>query len=466
MNKINSIQKPDEAAVIAEIKPPWWLTFMPPIIKKQIAHRIDLLGASDSFIWLSLDSGMLMGFGFIINILLARSLGPEQFGYLSYLLAFFSIFLPISKLGLPNIIVKQLAREPQNKNAILGTGFILRVGAGLLTLFLSVTAMFIIRPNDQLSQLLISFLGLMALLQSLEVVDYYFQSKLLLKKLTIKKIAAIIAATILKMGAIYFSLSLTVILFLSAVEAFLVGIAFISTYTKTDSMLAWNFNPKLARQLVRHSLPLLFSSVVIMGYAQADQVFLNFYRGPTQLAQYSVTIVIMNGLALLPVIIQKAVAPVLMKANQKKHAQMFNNQLKQLYRLMTILSIVVGLLLVFFGPLLIQILYGNAYTEAGYILALLPFRFFFVSFGVIRSLYVVSHNLFDYDVVTNIAGVVVSVIASITFIPQYGIYGLLIASFLSLLTSTFIMDLFHHKLRTNVTLALEAISSPHKFTLN
>ncbi len=60
-----------------------------------------------NIVWLFADRIIRMGVGLSVSVLVARYLGPEQFGKLAYALAFTGIFLAMTSLGLQGIVVKK-----------------------------------------------------------------------------------------------------------------------------------------------------------------------------------------------------------------------------------------------------------------------------------------------------------------------------------------------------------------------
>ena len=58
-----------------------------------------------------------------VNIWLARYLGPTNFGILSYVIAFVGIFGFISGLGISDILVREIVKNHQKKDELLGTTF-------------------------------------------------------------------------------------------------------------------------------------------------------------------------------------------------------------------------------------------------------------------------------------------------------------------------------------------------------
>ena len=57
-----------------------------------------------SSIW-ALDRAVLVGSSALVQIVLARQLGPEKFGALSYLLAMITLLLPFARMGLSGLLV-------------------------------------------------------------------------------------------------------------------------------------------------------------------------------------------------------------------------------------------------------------------------------------------------------------------------------------------------------------------------
>ena len=87
-------------------------------------------------IWLFSERFLRIISGLFVGIWVARYLGPEQFGALSYIISFVSLFAAFSSLGLDVILVRELVKEESRLNALLGTTFYLKVAGAITTIFL------------------------------------------------------------------------------------------------------------------------------------------------------------------------------------------------------------------------------------------------------------------------------------------------------------------------------------------
>ncbi|WP_258074458.1 oligosaccharide flippase family protein [Klebsiella pneumoniae] len=71
-------------------------------------------------IWLSGDSLIRLGFGFLISVWIARYLGPHYFGVYNYAFSVIAIYASIASLGMNGVVVKELVKHPDKTDVIMG----------------------------------------------------------------------------------------------------------------------------------------------------------------------------------------------------------------------------------------------------------------------------------------------------------------------------------------------------------
>src|SRR6478735_1787477 len=91
--------------------------------------------------WLIFEKGFSLFVGVIVAVSVARYLRPENFGLLNYALSFVSIFAAFSTLGIDQIMVRELAKAPERRNELLGTGFVIKIIGSILMIILMVVVM-------------------------------------------------------------------------------------------------------------------------------------------------------------------------------------------------------------------------------------------------------------------------------------------------------------------------------------
>ena len=75
--------------------------------------------------WLFFDKALRLGVGLLVGTWVARYFGPEQYGIFNFALAFITLFISFSGLGLQGIIVRDIIIRPDVASLTIGTGSIL-----------------------------------------------------------------------------------------------------------------------------------------------------------------------------------------------------------------------------------------------------------------------------------------------------------------------------------------------------
>jgi PST family polysaccharide transporter len=154
-----------------------WIKYLPASMRDRVAGRQNLQKLIGNTGWLFADRILRIGIGLGLGVWIARYLGPDRFGLLSYAGAFVSLFSIFATLGLDGIVVRELVREPDVKNGILGSAFALKLTGSGITLIAAVTAILVLRPADTLVHQLVAIIAAGTIFQSLDTIDFWFQAR-------------------------------------------------------------------------------------------------------------------------------------------------------------------------------------------------------------------------------------------------------------------------------------------------
>jgi O-antigen/teichoic acid export membrane protein len=157
------------------------LNLIPAFLHRRIVHRPNLVKIVDNIGWLFFDKVLRMGVGVFVGVWIARYLGPEQFGLLSFATAFVGLFGAIATLGLQGIVVRDIVRDPASKEKTLGTAAALLFVGGLISYSLVLATIFWLRPDDALAKAIVAIFGSIMLFKVSEVAVYWFESQVLSK---------------------------------------------------------------------------------------------------------------------------------------------------------------------------------------------------------------------------------------------------------------------------------------------
>ena len=125
--------------------------------------------------WLLLERILRIVIVLIVNVYLARFLGPESYGLLTYATSIAAIFLALSNLGLNDVLIKELREDSAHHGNTLGTGlFLISVGCIVAFIGIVITALVI---EDRISASLVFIISFSALFRTSSLFECYFQSR-------------------------------------------------------------------------------------------------------------------------------------------------------------------------------------------------------------------------------------------------------------------------------------------------
>ena len=125
--------------------------------------------------WLLGERILRISVALFVGIYVARYLGPENYGLLSYTNSFVGIFVALATLGLDSVVVRELVNNPEQREELLGTSFLLKiVGAVLMWVVIILAVPF--TNNDIQTNSFIMIIALGVVFQAFNVIDFNFQA--------------------------------------------------------------------------------------------------------------------------------------------------------------------------------------------------------------------------------------------------------------------------------------------------
>ena len=386
--------------------------------------------------------------GLFIGIWVARYLGPTQFGLFSYVVAFASLFSSFAKLGLDDIVVRDLVSEPTKINVYLGSAFWLKLIGSIAMLCLVVIALHF-TSSGSMTKLYVLIIASGAIFQAFEVVDFYFQSQVLSKFISICKMTQLLISSSLKLYLIFINADLFWFVLVSLVDQVTLAISLYLAYRyqKKGEFLKY-FDWVIAKKLLKNSWPLIISGFVIMIYMRIDQIMIKDMLGEKELGIYSAAVRICEVWFVIPIIITSSLFPSVVNA-KKVSESLYYSRIQHLYSFMFFLSFSIALLMTFLSDWMIVLLYGEPYREAGQVLMINIWAGVFVFWGVASSKWFLSEGLQKFLTINTVIGAIVNVILNFILIPKYGIFGAAIATVISQSIASYFMNFLFLETRSN-----------------
>ncbi|GIU01844.1 flippase [Shewanella algidipiscicola] len=403
---------------------------MTPFIKKALANTS----------WLVSEKVISMSANLLVSLALARSLGPEGFGSLSYLIALVALVAPLAALGLNAIITRELVNDPDNRDKIIASATFFRlIGAltgTLVCVLLAVNGWGV--SSDVASHGLI-LLAIANIFYAFNVLEFWFQAQVAARQVVRMRLSVILIFASLKLVAVAMSASLLTIVAIFAAETLVLGIGFVviySFYASPIRVSSVDFSYGLG--LLKQSYWLILSGIAAVIYLKVDQVMLENMVGTEAVGIYAVAARLSEVWYFFADAVVITLFPALLALKKKQLFDAYQVKLQQISDLLFVCAFIIAIAVSLVAKPAIVILFGQEYLQSAFILQLHIWAGLFIFMRALVSKWLLSEHLLAFSLLSHGLGAVINVIANLMLIPLYGAKGAAIATVFSYFIASYI----------------------------
>lgn len=409
--------------------------------------------------WLFAEKILRMLVGLFVGIWIARYLGPEEFGLFSYAQSFVALFAVLATLGLDGIVVREFVKNENRSDALIGTAFWLKVmGAIAVLLMLALAVNF--TSNDTFTNTLVFVIASATIFQSFNVIDFYFQSKVLSKYVVYANIVSLSISSLVKIILILNEAPLLAFAWVVLFDSIVLALGYIYFYLKNNlsfKIQHLKFNKSIAFDLLKDSWPLVLSSMVTMIYMKIDQIMIKEMIDTTAVGQYAAAVKLSEAWYFIPIIVSNSLFPAIINS-KKINKQQYMDRLEKLYSLMILISLPVIIIFSFYAGFIIDLLFGKDYNSAASVLIIHIYASIFAFLFISSGKWYIAENLTTLALYRNILGAVLNIVLNYFFIKHYGIVGAAYATLISFFISGYLFDLILNRTREQFIIKTKAFT--------
>lgn len=396
-----------------------------------------------SILFISRIIGYILAFLYLIYM--ARYLGAEGFGILSFAIAFTSIFAILADLGLNTLIVREIAKDKKFAREYLGTTLSMKIVLSILTIVLV--------------DLTINFLGYT--LQTVEVVyiivlyiiftsfsQTFYSIFQAFEKMEYQAVGEILNNILMFTGVllvIYYKFDIISFAFIYLITSFIILGYNITICTWKFVLPKMEINWKFWNSTLKEALPFGMTGVFTTIYVSIDSVMLMWMQGNDVVGLYNAAYKIIGLLAFIPAVINFAIFPIMSRYHISS-----NKNLKKIvwtyFKLMIIIGVPVLVGISFLSTEIISLIYGKGYEGSVIALQVLIWTtlFVFANSAFVQLFQATNRQL----TVTKIVGIgtLINVILNLLLIPRISLVGAGIATALAELTFTILLIISTYKI--------------------
>lgn len=410
--------------------------------------------------WLFTEKIFRMLVGLFVGIWVARYLGPVQFGLLSYAQSFVGLFTVIATLGLDGIVVRELVKDECRRDELIGTAFWLKVMSAFGVL-ITIATTIIFTSNDYYTNTLVFIIASATIFQSFNVVDMYFQSKVMSKYVVYPNIISLFVSSLVKIVLIINDSPLIAFAWVVLFDSFVLAVGLIYFYIRNNpsfNIRNLTLNKKTAFFLLRDSWPLILSGIVVSIYMKIDQIMIKEMLGAEAVGQYAAAVRLSEAWYFIPIVISSSLFPAIINA-KKQNEELYYRLLQKLYDLMVWIAIAIAFPVTCFSDWIVESLYGGQYHQAGSVLMIHIWAGVFVFLGTAKGKWVILENEQKNSIKFQIIGLISNIGLNYVLLPILGVIGAAIATIISVIVNVIIVPpLINKKQRLSTILMIKSFS--------
>ena len=226
---------------------------------------------------------------FVIGTLSARYLGPGNYGIIDYAAAIVSFMVPVVQLGLRSTLVHEIIAAPDSEGKTLGTSLFMSTATSFLGIFGVIAFTAIANPNDPETMLVCALYSISLVFQATEILQYWFQAKLLSKYIAITSLAAYVVVSAYRCFLLITQKSVYWFAFSQALDYLLISASLYGIYRRISKQRLTVSFP-LAKQLFKRSRYYIVSGIMVTFFSLTDRVMITLMLGKEANGYYSAAV--------------------------------------------------------------------------------------------------------------------------------------------------------------------------------
>lgn len=389
----------------------------------------------------------------VIGMLSARYLGPSNYGILNYAASVAAFALPMVQLGMRSTLVQEFISDPEKEGEILGTSIIVSILSSCACLVGVNAFVMAANRNDAETILVCGLYSISLFFQTAELLQYWFQAKLLSKYSSIASLATYCVVSVYKLFLLITQKSIYWFALAHSIEYCCLGALLLISYKKGGGGRL-SFYAKKGREILSKSKYYILADLMVTAFQNTDHIMLQLMAGEEANGFYTaaVTCACMAGFVYNAVL--DSARPVILE-NRAKSQEDFERNMSGLYAVLIYLSLAQSIVFVFLADPIIRIIYGKTYLAAVPVLQIVVWMLAFSCMGSARNIWLLAEEKHSILWIINLCGAVTNVLLNAALIPHWGASGAAIASVLTQFVTNFVIGFFVKPLRRNNILILK-----------
>lgn len=301
--------------------------------------------------------------GFLFIMYMARYLGADKFGIISFALAFSGIFNVLTDLGLNTLTVREVARDNLLAGKYLGNIAVIKIILVFVSYTILIVAINFLGYPEQ-TKVVVYLIALSVFLNSFSGLFYsIFQA---FEKMEYQSIGVIVNSVLMVIGTLlvinqqYDVIAFALLYLIVCLIVLCVNFT-VCVWKITDLKL--KINRSFWKPVVTEALPFGITGIFVTIYYWIDSVMLSYFQGNEAVGLYNAAYRIMLFFLVVPNIINIVVFPSMSKFHMSSKISL-DIILRKYFKFMLAIGIPLGVGITILADKFIILFYGPGYSQS------------------------------------------------------------------------------------------------------
>lgn len=393
---------------------------------------------------------------FIVTMLVARFLGPSNYGLINYAASIVAFVVPIAQLGLGNIQVQELVNDLDHEGEITGTTIVLSVLSGCACVVGVISFVLIANGSEKETLIVCVLYSIILFFQSAELLQYWFQSKYMSKYASVVSLIAFAFVTAYRVLLLVNSLSIYWFAVANAIDYIIISLTLVVLYYRLGGKKL-SFSAIIAKRMLAKSKYYIVANMMVAVFSQTDRIMLKLMIDDAATGYYAAAISCASLANFVYTAIIDSFRPLIFE-HYKVSKELFEQTMAKLYSIIIYLSLIECLFVTIFAHYIICIIYGEAYLDAVQPLRLAVWYSTFSFIGMIRNIWILAEAQQKWLWIINLSGAFMNVVLNFVLIPRFGISGAACASLLTQFFANVVVSYIIPGTRYNTSIMIKGVN--------
>lgn len=406
-------------------------------------------------IWIIASKLVQSLLGIIVMMLTARYLGPSNYGLINYAASIVAFVVPIMQLGLTSILVQALINEPDREGEILGTVILLTQISAFLCIIGVISFVSIVDYGETTTIYVTALYSLILIFQSIELVQYWFQSKLISKYVSLTMLFAYIITSFYKIILLITKKSIYWFAIANSIDTVIIALVLMYIYKKLGGRRL-KFSISLSKKLLHTGKFYIISSMMVTIFAQTDKIMIKWFIDNESVGYYAAAVTIAGMFNFIFSAIIDSARPMILEA--KKHSLIdYESKIVILYGIIILFSLIQSLVISVFSVFFVKLFFGIEYINSASVLKIVVWYTTFSYLGAVRNIWILAEGKYSILWKLNLIGAMTNIILNYWLIPIWGINGAAVASFSTQIFTNIILGYIFEPIRYSNELMVRSL---------